>query len=384
VSEPGRSSLPYGRQSIDDEDVAAVVEALRSEFLTTGPKVDEFERGLERTTGARHAVVLNSGTSALHAAYAAAGVGRDDEIITTPLTFSATANAALYLGARPVFVDIEAESGLIDPTAVEAAITPRTRAIVPVDYAGHPAPYEELREIASRHGLALIADAAHSLGARYHGRLVGTLADQTIVSFHPVKAITAGEGGAVLTADDATDVLVREFRSHGITRDRARLENDDGPWYYEVQSLGYNYRLSDIHSALGISQLRKLDRFLTRRRAIAHEYSAGLAEIPGLKLPLTRPGVDHAWHLYVIRTVAGKGARRELYDRLRERGLGVQVHYIPVHLHPLYREFGYRAGQFPNAEQFYEAAVSIPMFPGLTDKDVARIIDDVRKAATAL
>jgi len=384
MSDPGRKPLPYARQSIDDDDVEAVAETLRSEFLTTGPKVDAFERALEHVTGAPHAVVLNSGTSALHAAYAAAGVGPGDEIVTTPLTFAATATAAVYLGARPVFVDIEPDTGLMDSTQVEAAITERTKAIVAIDYAGQPADYDALRPIATRHGLALIADAAHSLGASDGGRLVGTLADQTVLSFHPVKVITAAEGGAVLASDDAVRQRVRDFRSHGIVRDSNRLRQSDGPWYYEVQSLGYNYRLSDLHAALGLSQLRKLDRFLARRRAIAREYSTSLAELPTIDLPDTRPGVDHAWHLYVIRARGGRAARSELYKQLRAGGLGVQVHYVPVHHHPLYRDMGYVVGQFPKAEAFYDSALSIPMYPGLTDADVARVIEDVRATAERL
>jgi perosamine synthetase len=376
----GEPFIPYGHQTLDDKDIEAVVRVLGSEFLTTGPEVAAFEADLVAASGASHAAVLNSCTSALHAAYAAFGVGPGDEIVTSPLTFAATANAALYLGARPVFVDIDPSTGLIDPALVEGAITSRTRAIVAIDYAGQPADYDALRRIAEPHHLPIIADAAHSLGATDARRTVGTLADATALSFHPVKLITTGEGGAVLTDVPGVDARVREFRSHGMVTDRSRLSRDEGPWYMEMQSLGFNYRLTDIECALGRSQLQKLPCFLARRRAIAATYDGGLSSIPGLDLPGRREGVESAWHLYVVR-VSEPSRRRQFFDALRDRAIGVQVHYLPVYRHPYYRNLGYPEGLCPLAEAFYARAVSLPIFPGLADDDVARVIDAVRAVA---
>jgi len=372
--------VPYGRQWIDEDDIQSVVEVLRSDFLTTGPMVRRFEEGLERYTGARHAVALNSGTSALHAAYFAAGLRPGDEIVTTPLTFAATANAALYLGAQVRFVDVEPDTGNLDPAALPQALSERTRLIVPVDYTGHPSDYDAIVKVARTHGLRVVADAAHSLGARYKGRPVGTLADATELSFHPVKPVTTAEGGAVLTNDPALAERVGAFRSHGIVRDPARMHQDEGPWYYEVQHLGYNYRLTDVQSALGLSQLQKLDAFIARRRAIAKRYFENLRDLPQLLLPTVRPDVEPGWHLFVVRVVEPE-RRRVFFERLRELGLGVQVHYVPVHWHPIYRELGFKRGQFPQAEDFYARAVSLPIFPKMSDADVDSVIERVRRAA---
>jgi UDP-4-amino-4,6-dideoxy-N-acetyl-beta-L-altrosamine transaminase len=372
--------LPYGHQTIDADDIEAVAQALSSDFLTTGPAIGEFEADLTAQSGASHAAVLNSCTSALHAVYAAVGVGPGDEIVTSPLTFAATGNAALYLGARPVFVDVEPSTGLIDPLLVESALTSRTRAIVAIDYTGQPADYDALRQIAERHDVPLIADAAHSLGATDSGRAVGTLADATALSFHPVKLITTGEGGAVLTDDPGIHTRVTDFRSHGMVHDRSRLSRDDGPWYMEMQSLGFNYRLTDIQCALGRSQLRKLPGFLASRRAIADTYDKGLASVSGLELPARRPGTESAWHLYVVR-VSESSRRRAFFEALRRRSIGVQVHYIPVYRHPYYHDLGYPEGLCPRAEDFYSRAVSLPIFPGLTDSDIARVIETVTDVA---
>lgn len=371
--------VPYGRQWIDDEDIESVVDVLQSDFLTTGPTVRRLEEALERYTGAHHAAVLNSGTSALHAAYFAAGLEAGDEIITTPLTFVATANAALFLGARVKFVDIDPDTGNLDPAALPEALGSRTRLIVPVDYAGHPADYDSIMKIAKANGLQVVADAAHALGARYNGRPVGTLADATGLSFHPVKPITTAEGGAVLTNDSDLAERVITFRSHGIVRDPERMLNDEGPWYYEVQHLGFNYRLTDVQSALGLSQMRKLDAFINRRRAIAKRYLEALHDLPQLQLPKVRPGVDPGWHLFVVR-VADPTRRRVLFERLRKLDLGVQVHYIPVHWHPIYQELGFRRGQFPKAEDFYSRAISLPIYPKMSDLEVDSVIERVRRA----
>lgn len=371
--------IPYGRQWIDEEDVEAVTAALRSDHLTTGPAVDGFERALEGVTGAARAVALNSGTSALHAMYFGAGLAPGDEVITTPLTFAATANAALYLGATVRFADVLADTGNIDPGAVEAAIGPRTRLVVAVDYTGHPADYDELSQITSARGVTLVADAAHSLGATYRGRAVGRLAAASELSFHPVKPITTGEGGAVVTDDALIAERVSRFRTHGITRDPAVMERDEGAWHYEQHELGFNYRMTDLHAALGASQLRRLPMFLARRRAIAARYLEQL-DLDALTLPAVRPGVEPGWHLFVVR-VADASRRRPFFDRLRELGLGVQVHYIPVHHHPYYRRLGFAPGSCPVAEDFSARAISLPIFPLMTDEQVDRVISTVRLAA---
>jgi UDP-4-amino-4,6-dideoxy-N-acetyl-beta-L-altrosamine transaminase len=369
---------------VDEDDVVAVVEVLRSDFLTTGPAIPAFERALTAATGARHAVALNSGTSALHAMYAAAGLGPGDEIITSPLTFAATANAALYLGAAVRFVDVESDTGNLDPDLVAEAIGERSKLLVPIDYAGHPANYDRLRAVANRHGLQVLADAAHSLGATYRGRPVGTLADATELSFHPVKPITTAEGGAVVTDDAGLAARAARFRTHGIKRDAAELEApDEGGWWYEQHDLGFNYRLTDLQAALGASQLRKLEGFVARRRQIAAAYDAALADLGTVELPGRRSDVEPGWHLYVLRTREPE-RRRPLFDRLRADGLGVQVHYLPVYWHPYYVRLGYRRGMCPRAERFYAGAISLPIYPRMSGDDLARSIDVVRAAVLDL
>jgi UDP-4-amino-4,6-dideoxy-N-acetyl-beta-L-altrosamine transaminase len=376
--------LPYARQTLDDADVAAVLEVLRGDWLTTGPKVAQFEAALARAGGARHAVAVSSGTAALHAAYAALGLGPGDELVTSPLTFVATAHAALALGARVRFADVDPGTGLLAPAAAAAAVSARTRVLVPVDYAGQPADYGALRALAEERGLALVADAAHSFGARWRGEPVGSLADVSVTSFHPVKAITSAEGGALLTDDDALARRAARFRNHGIERDPARLTDPDpGAWHVEVHELGLNYRLPDVLCALGLSQLDKLERFVARRRAIAAVYGAALAGVPGLELPATADGVLSSWHLYVVR-VRDARRRRALFERLRGDGLGVQVHYEPVHLQPFYRARGHRPGECPVAEDFAARALSLPLYPALSERDVQRVIETVCAAARAL
>jgi perosamine synthetase len=372
--------LPYGRQWIDDDDIEAVVEVLRSDWLTTGPAVTRFERALEAATGARHAVAVNSGSAALHSMYFGAGVGPGDEVITSPLTFAATANAALHLGARVKFADVSPDTGCLDPAAVAESIGERTRLVCAVDFAGHPADYDELGAVAGDAGATLVADAAHSLGATIGGRRAGALAHASAMSFHPVKPITTAEGGAVLTDDDELADRARMFRTHGITRDPGLVESDVGPWHYEQQHLGYNYRLSDVQAAIGIGQVRRLTAMVERRREIAEDYFAGLAGVDGLELPVVRPGVEHAWHLYVVR-VPDPRRRRPFFERLHELGIRVQVHYIPVHHHPYYQHLGYERSICPVAEDFSARAVSLPLFPLMDDNDVARSIEAVRRAA---
>jgi dTDP-4-amino-4,6-dideoxygalactose transaminase len=372
--------IPYGRQWVDDDDIAAVAEVLSGDLLTTGGNVDEFELGLQRATGAAHAVALSSGTSALHAMYHAAGLAPGDEILTSPLTFAGTTNAALYLGAGVRFVDVSPDTGNIDPASVAAAIGPKTRFVVAIDFAGHPADYDALGEAAGAE-VPILADAAHSLGAMYKGRRVGTLAAATELSFHPVKLVTTGEGGAVLTDDEGIADRARVFRTHGIER-RPERQREQGGWWMEQVALGFNYRLTDIQAALGTSQLRRMDAFLARRRAIAARYDEALATVDGLELPPRRPDVEPAWHLYAVR-VRDAARRRPFFEELRRLGLGVQVHYIPVYWHPYYRDLGFERGLCPIAEDIYSRSVSIPMFPKLTDAELDRSIELVRQAARA-
>jgi UDP-4-amino-4,6-dideoxy-N-acetyl-beta-L-altrosamine transaminase len=372
--------IPYGRQWIDDHDIDAVVRVLRSDYLTTGPAVSEFETALCRVSGAHRAVVVNSGTSALHAMYAATGLGPGDEIVTTPLTFAATANAALYLGATVRFADVRPDTGNLDPASVEATIGDRTRLVVAVDYAGVPADYDELNEICNRHSVTLVADAAHSLGATYRGRPVGTLARASALSFHPVKPITTAEGGAVLSDDAELAERAARFRTHGITRDSGEMDETDPPaWHYEMRELGFNYRLTDLQAALGLSQLRHLGTFIERRRAIVERYVEALGDLDELVLPARPDDVEPGWHLFVVR-VTQPERRRPLFDRLRQLGLGVQVHYIPVHWHPYYRELGFRRGVCPVAEDYASRAISLPIYPLMHDADVDRVIATVRRA----
>jgi perosamine synthetase len=372
--------IPYGRQWVDESDIAAVAEALTGDFLTTGSTVGAFEKALEDATGAQHAVALNSGTSALHAMYAAADLRAGEEIVTSPLTFAGTANAALYLGATVRFVDVSPDTGNIDPAAAAAAVGARTRFVVAIDFGGHPADYEGLAAALPR-DLPVLADAAHSLGATYRGRSVGTLAVASELSFHPVKLITTGEGGAVVTDDAAIADRARAFRTHGIVRDGER-QREQGGWWNEQVVLGFNYRLTDVQAALGASQLRRMAEFLARRRAIAARYAAALADIPELELPSPRRDVEPAWHLFAVR-VRDAARRRAFFDELRHLGLGVQVHYIPVYWHPYYRELGYQRGLCPVAEDIYSRSVSLPVFPKLTDAELDRSIELVHRAARA-
>ncbi|OPX92795.1 MAG: UDP-4-amino-4-deoxy-L-arabinose--oxoglutarate aminotransferase [Pelotomaculum sp. PtaB.Bin104] len=366
--------IPYAKQQVDEDDIASVVSVLRSDWLTTGPQVASFEQELAETVRARYAVVFSSGTAALHAAYFAAGVGPGDKVITTPITFAATANAALYLGARPVFVDIAPGSFNINPDLIEKFITNRTKVIAPVDMTGLPAPVEAIMEIANSCGLIVVEDAAHALGASYKGQQVGSRADMTVFSFHPVKHITCGEGGAVTTNNPEYFEKLVIFRSHGMVRDQNLLKNNHGPWYYEMQHLGYNYRLTDIQCALGLSQLKKLKQFLARRREIAARYNEAFAVCPYLITPPAASGAEPAWHLYVLRLAGDNPPRRELAERLHERGIGTQVHYLPVYRHPYYQDLGYPAGLCPNAEDYYQRAITIPLYPAMEDTDVERVI----------
>ncbi len=374
-----RKTISYGRHFIDEEDIEAVLEVMRSDFLTQGPKVEEFEERLAEYCGAGRAVVFNSGTSALHAAYGALGLKKGDEFITSPITFAATANAGLYLGAVPIFVDTEKDTGNMDFSELEKAISPKTSLIAPVHYAGHPVDMESIRETALKRGIPVVEDACHALGGEYKGGKIGACAysDMTVFSFHPVKSITTGEGGAVLTNDETLYKKMVMFRSHGITRNDF-LNAPDGGWYYEMQSLGFNYRMTDIQAALGVSQLRKLNWFIGRRREIAGFYDRRFNGNPYFDTPPERDYARSAWHLYPIRLKDEYMARRkDVFSRLREKGLGVNVHYIPVYLQPYYRELGYMRGACPMAEDFYGRIISIPIYPAMTEEELAYASDTV-------
>ena len=381
---PVRTSfLPYAHQQISDDDVAAVVAALRSDWLTTGPRVPEFEAGLVAATGAKHAVAYSSGTAALHGAAAVAGLGPGDEAITSPMTFAATANCVLYCGAEPRFADVRPGSLLIDPELVAAAITPRTKALLPIDYAGHPADYAALRRVADAAPggpLVIIADASHSLGATRDGIGVGKLADMTVLSLHPAKILTTGEGGAVLTDNDEYAAKLRRFRNHGIATELAARRD----WTYAMVELGYNYRLTDIGAALGSSQLTRLDAFLARRRELAAHYLARLAGHPYLDMPLVEPGTDPAWHFAFARLKLERLRvdRGGVYHAMRAEGIGVNVHYIPVHMHPYYRD-RYPGLSFPVAEDAYDRLLTLPLFAGMTTADVDDVVEALDKVTTA-
>lgn len=369
--------LPYGRQWIDDADVAAVTEVLTSDWLTTGPWVRDFEQAIAEGSQAAHAISCTSGTAALHIAYAAAGVGPGDEVITTPMTYVATASGAMHHGATIVFADIEADTGNIDPAAVEAAVTERTKVIAGVDYAGQPVDADRLNEIAHAAGALTLEDAAHSIGSTYKGRPVGSLADLTTYSFFPTKNMTTAEGGAIVTDDDALALRADEFHKIGVSRDRASYRHpDEGAWWYEVPAIGLNYRLSDVHAALGLSQLGKLADFKARRAVRFARYQEALADVDGLRLPTVRDWADPTWHLYPVRVLDGR--RREVFDKLRKAGIGVQVNYIPVYWHPVFEDLGYQRGMCPNAEQFYREEISLPMFAHLSFDDQDRVIETLR------
>ncbi|MDQ7792873.1 MAG: UDP-4-amino-4,6-dideoxy-N-acetyl-beta-L-altrosamine transaminase [bacterium] len=379
------AALPYGRQCLDDDDIAAVVNVLRSDWLTCGPKVAEFERGFADFVGADEAVSVSSGTAALHAAMYGMSIGPGDEVIVPAMTFAASANAVVFQGATPVFADVDPDTLLLGPTQVLGKITPRTKAIMAVDYAGQPCEYDALRAVADRYGLALIADSCHSLGGSYKGRPVGSLADVSVFSFHPVKHITTGEGGMVTTNDAALANRMRCFRNHGITAD-FRQREQQGSWFYEIVDLGYNYRLTDFQCVLGMSQLRKLPGWVRRRQQIARQYDAAFSACPVINPLGGRQEVSHAYHLYVVRLDLSRlnATRAEVFAALRAEGVGVNVHYIPVHLHPFYRNrFGTGPGLCEVAESAYEQIVTLPVFPGMTNADVADVVSGLCKVVRA-
>jgi len=369
--------LPYGRQWIDDADVDAVVEVLRSDWLTTGPKVAGFETEFARVVGAKHAVAVSSGTAALHAAMYAADIKAGDEVIVPPMTFAATANCVLYQDGTVVFADVQHDTLLLDPQKVLDAATGRTRAVIAVDYTGQPADLDDLAAIARERGWIFIEDAAHSLGASYRDRLVGSIADLTTFSLHPVKQITAGEGGVVTTNDDELALRLRIFRNHGISTDHRQREQQ-GSWYYEMIDLGYNYRLTDFQCALGCSQLRRLSEWVGRRGEIAARYDEAFRTLPLDPLRMKEDRTSSR-HLYVVRLRLEelRADRAAVFRALRDSGLGANVHYIPVHYHPYYQRLGYQKGAYPESERAYERLITLPLYPRLTDEDVSRVIDVV-------
>ena len=398
--------IPYGRQSIDDADIEAVVKVLKSDYLTTGPAVAAFEKKVADYVGAKYAVAVSNGTAALHVACLAAGIGEGDEVITTPITFAASANCVLYCGGTPVFADIDPDTYNISPVELERKITSRTKAIIPVHYTGQPCDMDAILEIARKHDLLVIEDGAHALGASYKGMKIGSIADMTCFSFHPVKPVTTGEGGMIVTDNEELYRKLVLYRSHGITRDNDMMQQyedqlwqstapalqeaaemlrgdvmDPGGWYYQQLELGYNYRITDIACALGASQMDKLDRFLERRRQIAKKYDEAFADIPQIKTPWQQEGCQSGWHLYMVQTM--ERSRREVFDGLRQAGIGVNVHYIPVYRHPYYQRNGYAGVHCLNAEAFYERAVSLPIFPGLTGSQQDYVIEHVIKECTA-
>ena len=377
--------LPYGRQSIEECDIQAVTAVLRSDWLTTGPKVGEFEEAFAARVGTSHAVSFSSGTAALHAAAFAAGLKAGDEAITTPLTFAATANCVLYQQATPVFADVQPDTLTLDPALAATKITAKTRVILPVDFAGHPADLAAILELADRHNLTVIEDAAHALGAEYRKKPVGSIAHMTTFSFHPVKHITTGEGGMVTTNDAGLAETLCRFRNHGISSD-ARERQSAGRWHYEMVLLGFNYRLPDLNCVLGLRQLDRLDENLSRRREIASRYTRAFREIPGVISPAVTADANPAWHLYPIQLdlVRLSADRAQVFKALRAENIGVNVHYIPVHLHPYYRErFGYQGGEFPVAERAYDRLISLPMFHSMSETDVEDVIEAVRKVCSA-
>ena len=378
--------IPYGRQTIDEDDIKAVVEVLRSDWLTTGPKVAEFEQAVADYVDAKYAVAVSSGTAALHAAMYAIGIGPGDEVIVSPITFAASANCVVYQGATPVFSDVEPDTLLLDPAQTESKITSSTKAIIAVDYAGQPCDYDSLRKIADKNNLILVADACHALGAVYKGRKTGSLADLSIFSFHPVKHITTGEGGMIITDNADYADRMRVFRNHGITTDHHQRE-EQGSWFYEMVDIGYNYRITDLQCALGISQLSNLPAWLARRRQIAQQYDAAFEKLSFVKPLAVRSEVSHAYHLYVIQLDLKElqGARGEIFKALHAKGVGVNVHYIPVYLHPFYRKrLGTGPGLCPVSEEAYERIVSLPIFPGLRRDNVEYIIKSVIESAKQL
>lgn len=380
--QPIRSSfLSYGKQWIDEEDIKAVTTVLEGDFLTTGPYISNFEEAIANYVGAKYAVSFSNGTAALHAACFAAGISEGDEVITSPLTFAASSNCVLYQGGTPVFVDIDEKTYNIDPKEIEKSITNKTKAIIPVHFTGQPANLDAITAIAKKHNLVVIEDAAHALGASYQGKRIGSISDMTMFSFHPVKHITTGEGGMITTNNKDYYEKLLQFRSHGITRDPDKLIENHGPWYYEMQFLGLNYRLTDIQAALGLSQFNKINRFLDLRKKYSSMYNEAFKNIPSITLPYQDKNACSSWHLYVIRLDLEtlSKTRSEIFKSFHQENIGVNVHYIPVYLFPYYQTLGYKRGICPKAEKLYQEIITLPLFPAMTEKDVEDVICATKK-----
>lgn len=367
--------LSYGRQSIDEDDIQVVIETLRSPFLTQGPKIQQFEQAIADYVGAQYAVAFCNGTAALHAACYAAGISGGDEVITSPITFAASANCVRYMGGTVVFADIDASTYNINPEEIRKMITPNTKAIIPVDFTGQPADMDGIMEIAHEHNLVVIEDGAHSLGAEYKGKKVGTQADMTMFSFHPVKPITTAEGGIIVTNNEEYYHKLQLFRSHGIEQTEFSVEQ--GGWYYEMTDLGYNYRMTDLQAALGLSQLTKIDTFIQQRREIAAFYTEVFQDIEGIIVPQQLEGTNSGWHLYMLQLEGT--SRKFVFEQMRSLNIGVHVHYIPVYWHPYYQQLGYEHGLCPIAEKWYEKALTLPIHPNMTTEDLAIIVSNFKK-----
>jgi len=377
-----KKTIPYGHQWIDRDDIDAVSEVLNGDWLTTGPKVEEFEKKFADYVGSKYAVAVSNGTAALHAASFAAGIGKGDEVISTPMTFAASANCILYQNGNPVFVDIIKKTYNIDPEKIKEKINEKTKAIIPVDYTGQPCEINEIMEIAGKKDVTVIQDSSHAIGAIYKGKKVGSIADMSIFSFHPVKIITTGEGGMITTDNKDFYEKLLQFRTHGITKKPDKLKNKDmGPWYHEQQLLGYNYRMTDMQCALGISQLKKVDKFLKRRREIAEKYNNFFNGLKGVVTPFQIKDVKSSWHLYVLQLELEKlkADRKQIFNELVAKKLGLQVHYIPVYYHPFYQKIGYKKGLCPIAEWLYERIFSLPLFPKMSNDDVAYVQECVEQ-----
>ncbi len=373
--------LSYGKQTVDESDIQAVVDVLKGDYLTTGPFVKEFEDKVANYVGAKYAVAVSNGTAALHMACFAAGIKEGDEVIVSSMTFAASANAVLYCGGTPVFADIDPVTYNIDPDRIEEKITDKTKAIIPVDFSGQSVDMDRIKEIADKHDLIIIEDAAHALGSEYKGRKVGSQADMVEFSFHPVKPITTAEGGILTTNSEDLYKKMIIFRTHGITRDQEILNENHGPWYYEQQHLGYNYRLTDVQSALGTSQMSKIDEFITRRREIVKQYNEAFKDIKEIVMPFEAEFSNSGWHIYVIKVKPESltVTRKEIFEALQAENIGVNVHYLPVYLHPYYRDLGYAKGICPNAEELYENMITLPLFPSMSNEDVNDVVVAVKK-----
>ena len=373
--------IPYGSQYINEDDIQSVVSVLKGDWLTQGPTIDAFEKTFTQYVNAQYAIAFNSGTSALHGAMFAAGVAEGDEIITSPITFAASANCGVYMGAKPVLADIDPKTYCIDPEEIKKNITQKTKVIIPVDLAGYPVNIDKIKESIKADDMVIVEDAAHALGATRKGKFIGTQADMTMFSFHPVKHITTAEGGMITTNNEDYYEKLRLFRSHGITKDADKLSKSDGPWYYEMQALGYNYRITDMQCALGLSQLKKAEEFINRRIKLADRYDEAFKNNPMIQIPPRPKEKDsrHVFHIYPV--LLDKSLdRKEIFIKLREKGIFCQVHYIPIHHQPYYQEhFNYTTNQYPNANEYYQREITIPLFPKMTDDEQIYVINAIKE-----